>query len=128
MYFVYCLFVICSMPDLSIPEIVRQFNERQSQMNKPKRRPHSSSVYTMKSSTRKNNSNDGKPSHNYNTFITGTQKYCYAIFTMHSRCKQGWGKGESEGKFPHFPLTVSPYPVLILCVTLCCIYTYSRKQ
>ena len=61
------------MPDLSIPEIVRQFNERQSQKSKPKRRPHSSSVYTTKSAARrKDNSNEKPSAYNYNAFITGT--------------------------------------------------------
>lgn len=62
------------MPDLSIPEIVKQFNERQSQKNKPKRRPHSSSVYTVKRSARKNESSNEKPSYDYNAFITGKNK------------------------------------------------------
>lgn len=70
------------MPDLSIPEIVKQFNERQSQKNKPKRRPHSSSVYTVKRSARKNESSNEKPSYDYNAFITGKNK---SLVTVHNQ-------------------------------------------
>ncbi|XP_068726725.1 uncharacterized protein [Montipora capricornis] len=60
-----------SMSDLSISEIMRQFNERKSQMNKSKRRPYSASVYTSMSSSRKFDSSDEKHStRNNNAFIT----------------------------------------------------------
>ena len=64
------VFSFNSMPDLSVPEIVKQFNERQSQKSKQRRRPHSSAIYSTKNTTRKQNSE--KPSeHSYNAFITG---------------------------------------------------------
>jgi len=68
-----CLvFSFNSMPDLSIPEIVKQFNERQSQKSKERRRPHSSAIYSTKNATRKHDSE--KPSeHSDNAFITGSK-------------------------------------------------------
>lgn len=62
-----------SMPDLSIPEIIKQFNERQLQKSKPKTRPHSSSAYMTKSSAKKKDDSNEKPSsYNYNAFITAS--------------------------------------------------------
>ena len=68
---------------MSIPEIVKQFNERQSQKKKPKRRPHSSSIYTSstKSTAIVDERNGKKTSYDYNTFITGAEK-CLLLWSL----------------------------------------------
>jgi len=74
-----CFFLSNSMPDLSIPEIVKRFNERQSQKSKQRRRPHSSAIYSTKNATMKQNSE--KPSeHSYNAFITGKSNMNVHVF------------------------------------------------
>ena len=83
-------FSINSMPDLSIPEIVKQFNERQSQKSKQMRRPHSSAIYSTKKTTRKHDSE--KPSDcSYSAFITGEQislkKILKVLGTCTCKCK-----------------------------------------
>lgn len=57
-----------SMKDLSVPEIMKQFHERQK--SKLKRRPHSSTVYSSRSAEKKQDWQ--KPSeNNYSAFISG---------------------------------------------------------
>ena len=57
---------------MSVPEIMRQFNERKQEVNKSKRRPLSSLIYTSKSLSRKCNRSDEKPAtKNCNAFIAG---------------------------------------------------------
>ncbi|XP_074621777.1 uncharacterized protein LOC141880222 isoform X1 [Acropora palmata] len=59
-----------SMLDMSVPELMRQFNERKQERNTSKRRPRSSLIYTSKSFSRKCDKSDEKPStKNYNAFI-----------------------------------------------------------
>lgn len=61
-----------SMLDMSVPELMRQFNERKQERNTSKRRPRSSLIYTSKSLSRKCDKSDEKPStKNYNAFIAG---------------------------------------------------------
>ena len=85
---------------MSISEIVKQFNERQSQKNKPKRRPHSSSIYTSstKSAAMVDERNGKKTSNRYNAFITGTEKclllwsLCLAFYKKRGSGNQGYPK------------------------------------
>lgn len=62
-----------SMPDLSIPEIVKQFNERQTQKYKQKKRPHSSAVYSTKNTAGKQGKEKATDS-SYKAFITGSSQ------------------------------------------------------
>ena len=95
--FVFLIELLNSLPDLSIPEIVKQFNERQSQKKKPKRRPHSSSIYTSstKSAAMVDERNGKKTSYNCNTFITGVEK-CLLLWSLCLAFYQNRGLGNSQ--------------------------------
>ena len=95
--FVFLIELLNSLPDLSIPEIVKQFNERQSQKKKPRRRPHSSSIYTSstKSAAIVDERNGKKTSYNYDTFITGAEK-CLLLCSLCLAFYQNRWSGNSQ--------------------------------
>lgn len=95
-----------SMLDMSVPELMRQFNERKQERNTSKRRPRSSLIYTSKSLSRKCDKSDEKPStKNYNAFIAGgvrarhTELCCAkphsqglsSLVPLHLSCSRGTG-------------------------------------